>query len=336
MLIGYQSSTSNDNQESTPGGNDHEGANLLRVHTHGGWRELMKWSIIIPCGDDAEGLAKTLDSITGLWPAGFAGEVLVVNDGAHAAVGDVANRYGHPVRQTLLTENRGSYAARNAGIAATTGPHIAFVDAGCWLREDWFAGAETAIADADYVAGDVITERGLCTTLGRKYSCLIEFNVRRFFEEDRFGPTANVLVRRTLIDEVGPFDAALRSGGDREFGTRIEQFPHLRKVFAPGVAVFHEPRTLAQMIRKERRVIQGFKSLKQRHPDTYRHRSAGAAGTIGFVARRVWQILRPPPLGGYAHPLTSFGAWTALRLYALIWFMKINNAVLARAVRVDD
>ena len=295
----------------------------------------MRWSIIIPCGDDAVGLARTLDSIAELKPSDFAGEVLVANDGANAAVGGVVAGYGEAVRETVLRVNRGSYAARNAGIAASTGRFLAFVDAGCWLREGWFANADAAIADADYVAGDIITDKRLCTTLGRKYSCLIEFNVRRFFAEDRFGPTANVLVRRTLIDAIGPFDEALQSGGDREFGTRIDRFPHLRKVFAPGVAVYHEPRTLAQMVRKERRVIRGFKSLKHRYPGTYRRRPAGAGGALGYAAKRLWQILRPPPVGGYTHPLTTFGAWTGVRLYALIWGMKIGNAILARAIRAD-
>ena len=295
----------------------------------------MRWSIIIPCGDDAAGLVRTLDSIAELKPSDFAGEVLVATDGANAAVASVVAGYGEAVRETVLPVNLGSYAARNAGIASSTGRFLAFVDAGCWLHEGWFANADAAIADADYVAGDVITDKRLCTTLGRKYSCLIEFNVRRFFTEDRFGPTANVLVRRTLIDAIGPFDAALRSGGDREFGARIDRFPHLRKVFAPDVAVYHEPRTLAQMVRKERRVIKGFKSLKQRYPDTYQRRPAGLGSTLRFAVKRLWQILRPPPLDGYTHPLMTFGAWTGVRLYALIWSMKIGNAVLARAVRAD-
>ena len=296
----------------------------------------MKWSIIIPCGNDPEGLAKTLDSIMDQWPPDFPGDVLVANDGAHAAVSDTVARYGEPVREMVLTTNAGSYAARNAGIAASTGELIAFVDAGCWLQEGWFDNAGPAIAEADYVAGNVITDKALCHTLGEKYSCLIEFNVRRFFEEDRFGPTANVLVRRSLIDEGGPFDAALRSGGDREFGTRIDRYPHLRKVFAPDVAVYHEPRTLAQMIRKERRIIKGFKSLKQRHPGSYQRRPSGALGTLGYAIKRLWQTACPPPLGGYTHRLTAFGSWTAVRLYALIWGLKIYNAYLARVVHLDE
>lgn len=289
----------------------------------------MKWSIIVPCANDSTGLQRTLSSIVDLMPRSFDGEVIVVVDGPYTVTKELAESYANNVQVVQLTTNQGSYAARNAGIEAAQGDNFAFIDAGCWLHPDWFVEANLAIAEADYVAGDVVTDISRCRTLGEKYSYLTEFNVKGFFETSGFGPTANVLVCRRLIQIIGPFDARLWSGGDREFGTRVSLYPEFRKVYGEKVKVYHEPRTLRQMLNKERRVTLGFHDLKRLYPDRFPSRPQPTRKRLWHYAVRLSRLILPPSMQLYTRSRMHFGRITGIQLYVFAWALRGVNAVIA-------
>lgn len=82
-------------------------------------------SIIVPARDAAATLERCLASLLQL-PAGFA-SILVVDDGARDGTGAIARGLG--VEVLRLEESVGPAAARNAGVAATAGDILVFVDA---------------------------------------------------------------------------------------------------------------------------------------------------------------------------------------------------------------
>ena len=71
--------------------------------------------------------------------------------------------------------------------------------------------------------------------------------------EHKFGVTANLIVKRSVFDQIGMFNPNLMSGGDMEFGQRV--YNEKKKMsYDPSLLVFHEPRDRVQMIKKIHRV----------------------------------------------------------------------------------
>ncbi len=88
-------------------------------------------SIVIPAFNEAARLPGTLRALADRF-GGTATEVVVADDGSTdgtAAVGAAASSPTLPVRVVRLPENRGKGAAVRAGVAATTGAVVLFMDA---------------------------------------------------------------------------------------------------------------------------------------------------------------------------------------------------------------
>src|SRR5207249_10957644 len=86
------------------------------------------------CAYNAEStMAPCLDSLRDLRYPTY--EVVVVDDGSTDRTGHIADEYDdfHVIHQ----ENKGLSAARNVGIAASTGDIIAFTDSDCVVDPDW-------------------------------------------------------------------------------------------------------------------------------------------------------------------------------------------------------
>jgi GT2 family glycosyltransferase len=81
--------------------------------------------------------------------------------------------------------------------------------------------------------------------------------------------TANLVVRRSVFDAVGCFDATLPSGGDREFCLRAAAAGH-RVSYVPEATVGHRPRTrMREIWRVNRRIGSGFRRSLAMPPHTW-------------------------------------------------------------------
>ncbi len=115
------------------------------------------------------------------------------------------------------------------------------------------------------------------------YESLMGFPQQRYIEKERFGATANVFTRREVIERVGRFNDALKSGGDSEWGKRVAAagFP-LR--YAGQVRVAHPARsTYTEYYRKTVRVMSGLPAFRDQRL---------SLATIGW--RLVKGVLVPP------------------------------------------
>lgn len=193
--------------------------------------------------DDAERLALCLDALKRQsYPCDRFDVVVVDNDG-----GDGPSKYAQSVaefgpRAEIVREAApGSYAARNAGLAAARGELIAFTDADCRPTASWLSEGVArwrTLPRASVIGGAVqLVARPRPSLIERCEILLLGFPQDVFVNSEHFAATANAFAGREVFDRIGAFDARLRSGGDYEWG---------RRAWAAGVPVVFEPNALIE------------------------------------------------------------------------------------------
>jgi glycosyltransferase involved in cell wall biosynthesis len=148
-------------------------------------------SVVIPVFNHAEFVADALASVRGqtLSPA----ELVVVDDGSED---DSAARAATAGVRVLREPHRGLGHALNRGIAVTTQPLVAFLDADdVWMPEK-LERQLAALGPADAVFGWV-EEFSALEVRCRTMPGLLK---------------GTLLVRRTALERVGPFDESLEKG----------------------------------------------------------------------------------------------------------------------------
>jgi glycosyltransferase involved in cell wall biosynthesis len=211
-------------------------------------------SVVVPVFNDPDGIDALLSSLATqtVEPSRF--EVLVVDDGSTDSTAEVVRRHAL-ARLLFATSRRGSYAARNLGVANARGHLLAFTDADCAPARDWIQeGMRCFESDrVDMVAGHVAVPLGPHRTIAAMVDAAVHLDQRRYAAEG-FGATANLWATRAVVDRIGMFNPALRSGGDKEFGLRATG-AGARLVYGERVVVEHRPRTrLTQLARKAYRL----------------------------------------------------------------------------------
>jgi glycosyltransferase involved in cell wall biosynthesis len=245
-------------------------------------------AVVVPVRNGARSLGRLLDAlaaqdITEPW-------ALVIVD--NASTDDTAEvAMGHPLRPRVVREEQpGSYAARNAGIAATSEPVLAFTDGDCAPHPGWLRAGLAAIrSGADLVGGEIHQSLSSRPSAAERYDARHYLNQRETVERSGHAATANLFVRREVFDDVGPFDAELASGGDLELCYRARRGGHTL-VYEPGAVVDHVPRrTLRETWRLRLRLYEGIHDIERRHPEVVRELRASST--------RPWAKPAEPALG---------------------------------------
>ena len=166
-------------------------------------------AVVIPAFDAEPFLAEAIDGV--LAQTSLAVEVLVVDDGSRDRTSAIAARYEDRGVRLFRQQNLGAGAARNRGVALTSAPLLAFLDADdLWPRDRLERLLAVLAADRtlDGVIGDV--------------EC---FAAPDMAEADRarlavpagtqpgWLPSA-LLLRRGAWERIGPFNESLRNGGE--------------------------------------------------------------------------------------------------------------------------
>lgn len=218
-------------------------------------------SVIIPVYNDAANLRLSLDRLRRqTWPMDRK-EVIVVDNGSSDDLAAV--RAEHPEVVWLAEPKPGSYAARNAAIAQARGQVLAFIDSDCLALPDWMekgVGRLLGPPAVDIVGGSVrsVARDPARPTWAETYDLVLAFPMEEYVKRDRFAGAGNLFTRRAAFDQVGPFRADLKSGGDREWGNRATG-AGLSLVYEPGACVEHATRaTVGELWTKRRRVLHGL------------------------------------------------------------------------------
>lgn len=224
-------------------------------------------SVVVPVLDQAAGLEATLEALAGQTLPQSSLEVVVVDNGSTDATLEVAADWSaqHPaVRVVSEPEVRGSYAARNRGLETAAAAVIAFTDADCRPHQRWLEAGLAALEGAEIVAGRIeMTFRSGRPNLWEYLDAATWLDQRHYIEAHGFGATANLFVRRRVFEAVGRFRIDLASGGDYEFGRRVER-RGWRVGYAPEAVVAHPARADAgAVLAKAKRVARGVQRIER-------------------------------------------------------------------------
>lgn len=225
-------------------------------------------SVIVPVYRDVSGLEDTLKSLASQSYPSDKFEVLVANDGGDPEISDVCDKY--QVTEVGSKTNKGSYFARNLAMEFSQGEYLVFTDADVQVPADWLKYINKYFTQgADYIGGDVVIDPTKIRTLTNKLTAQYEFKNKDIFQTLHFTPTANVAVRRAVIEELGGFDRRLFSSGDYEFGDRVYRSGKYKQVFAENIAVIHPPRGYTAFLKKLERISGGHRDLATYYPDRF-------------------------------------------------------------------
>ncbi|MGI8927591.1 MAG: glycosyltransferase family 2 protein [Tepidiformaceae bacterium] len=178
-------------------------------------------SVVIPVYNGERFLAEALESVC--WQTRRPAEIVVVDDGSTDASAEVARAW--PGVRCISQPNGGPAAARNTGIAPTTGALVAFLDADDIWTPDKLALQVEALAAAPTA--------GFATAWHRDYfepGEPIPAGHRVHTEGDPPGGSpSSWLVRRETFARVGIFDPAFQFAEDADWHLRATDagFPPL-------------------------------------------------------------------------------------------------------------
>jgi glycosyltransferase involved in cell wall biosynthesis len=177
-------------------------------------------------------------------------EIIVVDDGEGAAeaVGNM-----HPTITVLDNRQRGPVPARNMGVAHATGDCICFLD-----DDDWFTDAtyfEKAALAFDRGAAFCFADGVMAFEDGRP-SLPFAFDAdAETLARDNTILISGVVYRRSLHEELGPFDEALPFYWDWDWYLRIARAGHeLTHIKSPVVAIRVHARNMSgESLERQRR-----------------------------------------------------------------------------------
>lgn len=180
-------------------------------------------SVIIPTYNRAGTIGRAVDSVLTQDYAPL--ELIVVDDGSDDQTALILRPLADAGRIVLISQaNRGVSAARNAGLRLAEGPLLAFLDS----DDEWLPGKVRA--QVDFFARhpeQVLVQtqerwvrNGRRVNPGRRHQKLAGDIFLESLELCLISPSA-VMLRRSLLDEVGLFDEDLPAAEDYDLWLRI-------------------------------------------------------------------------------------------------------------------
>lgn len=175
-------------------------------------------SVVIPTRNRARYLEVALASLA-RQEFGGTHEVVVIDDGSRDGTALVAGRAG--VRCLRHEHAPGLNAARNTGVRATAAPLVAFLDDDVHVSHGWLhALVEGARRhpDADAFGGPIRArlEGRTPSSCGRETPPITTLDLGTQDTAAKMVWGANLAIRRSALERIGPFDETVAGHGDEE------------------------------------------------------------------------------------------------------------------------
>lgn len=203
-------------------------------------------SVIVTCHNEARFITQAIRSAVEQTAVAQISEIVIVDDGSSDNSSDILSGLADEISlvRIIRTPGLGLSAARNLAIRASSSPLIAILDGDDYwakdkLRQQLLALSghpEAGLAYTDFVdfACDDAADAEVVRV--RRYSPSTADTLATYFVYDAPIIPSTVVVRRSVLDDVGAFDETIQIGEDTEFFLRIAErwpFQHV-----PGALLF--------------------------------------------------------------------------------------------------
>ena len=275
-------------------------------------------SVIIPVLNAARTLPACLEALSRLRPRPF--ELVLVDngstDGSRAILHAFVQQHRDWVR-LLEEDRRGASVSRNAGSWCAHGDILVFTDADCAPRTDWLKQLLAPLSDPTVgaVAGRIESASSGSTL--QLFSALYTLQSppqpsrhTRWTPTSGGFPTANLAVRRSLMERLRGFDESIMIyGEDYDLCARIYDEGHTI-AYHPDAVVIHDHRT------NVRAVVRQAYGFGRSHAYLLRKHTR-ARLWFEWPRRAIASV--PSPLRGWVNPVSADKKLLWLVLAGVLW-----------------
>jgi len=181
-----------------------------------------KVSVIIPTFNRAKKAIRAVDSVLNQNWKDF--EIIVIDDGSTDDTDKALSRYGNLIKYIGQPVNRGVSSARNIGVKSSMSPWIAFLDSDdYWLPEKLYAQMEFVELNPEVVAcqtQEIWMKNGMQVNPKRRHKKPSGNIFKQSLKLCLVSPSC-VMLKKSLIEEVGFFDESLPAAEDFDLWLRI-------------------------------------------------------------------------------------------------------------------
>ncbi len=274
-------------------------------------------SVVVPHLNDYENLVACLRLLQDQSFPRDRTEIVVADNGSSRGVDAVRRIVGSRGRVIEAAE-RGAGPARNAGVRASRGEAIAFIDSDCRPDERWLEEGLAELRLADFAGGrvDVLVQDPERMTAAEAFESVFAFQNERYVRDLNYTVTASMFVWRSVFDAVGGFENGVPEDLDWCRRARLKGY---RIRFASKSVVGHPARrTMPELRRKWRRLTLEWCEAARRD----------GKGPI-FVLLRQWAVLlsigphalvamASKRLSGIRNRIMAIGALAQIRAYRFV------------------
>ena len=274
-------------------------------------------SVIVPHLDDYDNLDACLTLLQAQSFPGDRMEVIVADNGSSRGLDAVRQIVGSRGRVIEVAE-RGAGPARNAGVRASRGEAIAFIDSDCRPDRRWLEEGLLELELADFVGGrvDVLVQDPRRMTGAEAFESVFAFRNERYVKSLNFTVTASMFVWRSVFDAVGGFVNGVPE--DKDWCVRARRRGFRIRFAAKSIVGHPARRTMLELKRKWRRlVLELYEGARRDGKGPARILLRQWAALLA-VAPQAFLPLASKRLGGIRNRLMAIGALAELRAYRLV------------------
>jgi glycosyltransferase involved in cell wall biosynthesis len=235
-------------------------------------------SVIVPVFNDSERLKLCLSALEKQTYSQNLYEIIVIDNASNPEQNITGIVVQFSQARFAYESLPGSYAARNKGISLAQGEIIAFTDADCIPALNWIENGVKnllQIPNCGLVAGkiNIFFKNPQRLTAVELYESIMALPQQEFLEKHQYGATANVFTWKSVFEQVGVFDATLKSSGDMEWGQRVATYGY-KQFYAEDTCVAHPARSSwSDLYKRTIRHAGGFYDLQVKTSKSFREKN---------------------------------------------------------------
>jgi len=278
-------------------------------------------AVIIPHYNDIDRLEFCLNELMKNDISGA--EILVVDNNSPTPPDRLHDVF--PGVRFLSESEKGAGPARNFGVAKSSAPVLAFIDADCVPDHDWLAMARKVAPRADLIGGqvDVFDETPPPRSGPEAFEKVFAFDFKTYIEVKGFSGSGNLVTTRAVFEDVGPFRTVVSEDSDWSFRATAKGY---QLIYEDNLRVRHPSRSNWAALRHKwhRLTCESFALEQVNRP--------GLSGRIRWAIKALAmplsalahlpKLFASPKLDTFGERLRGAETLFRLRFVRMIWMLR--------------